>query len=81
METTLSCEDATVSCIPCDLNMPSVRKTTAGKLPVTCVGMLLGSCLTESLAWLLFTSPVTHKGKTKQIILILNTAAVSTGGQ
>lgn len=63
METTLLCEDGTVSCIPSDLTMLSVRKTAARKLPVTRVGMPLDSCLAESLAWLLFTSPITHKGK------------------
>lgn len=63
METTLLCEDGTVSCIPSDLNVRSVRKTAARKLPVTRVGTPLDSCLTESLAWLLFASPITHKGK------------------
>lgn len=63
METTLLCEDGTVSCIPSDLNMLSVRKTAARKLPVTCVRKPLDSCLAESLAWLLFTSLITHKRK------------------
>lgn len=59
METTLLCEDGTVPCIASDLSMLSVRKTAARKLPVTRVGM----SLTESLARILFTSPITHKRK------------------